>query len=480
VTDPLSAEEIASAEKHVVDCVTCHNQVGHPFPTPEQLVDQAIDEGNLDRDLPFVKKEVMALLTASYPDQETALATVDSLETQYTSRYPEAAASQADAIQQAAETAKELVVRAVFEDPGITWQSFPNNAGHGGHIEFPGCFRCHDGKHTSSEGESIRLHCNICHGIPIIAEAGDRPPEVPIAAIQEPESHRETNFMADHRFLANEDCTDCHGEIAFGNDDSSFCANSACHGQAWPAVDLDAAFPHPIPLEGNHAQVWCHDCHEGVEKPSYQCANCHQPPMASHFDGMCEDCHTVDGFEQAEMVYGFEHPAPLQGAHAELDCMVCHTGGESLEYECATCHRPPSEPHFGPVCNDCHTTTSFEGATISAEQHPIPLIGAHQRATCSVCHADGQRTPEYVCTNCHRPPENHLEGTCDTCHTPEGWVDSATSLVTVSPAVPHNLDGMENCLICHDPDGEMEPAPAGHKDTGFTNEQCTLCHKSES
>jgi hypothetical protein len=104
--------------------------------------------------------------------------------------------------------------------------------------------------------------------------------------------------------------------------------------------------------------------------------------MASHFDGMCEDCHTVDGFEQAEMVYSFEHPAPLEGAHAKLDCMVCNTGDERLEYGCASCHRPPSEPHFGSVCNDCHTTTSFEGATIPSETHPIPLVSAHLRATC--------------------------------------------------------------------------------------------------
>ena len=69
--------------------------------------------------------------------------------------------------------------------------------------------------------------------------------------------------MADHRFQANDECAACHGEIEFGSDDSSFCANSACHGQAWPEVELDAAFPHPIALEGKHAEVWCHDCHAG-------------------------------------------------------------------------------------------------------------------------------------------------------------------------------------------------------------------------
>jgi hypothetical protein len=110
--------------------------------------------------------------------------------------------------------------------------------------------------------------------------------------------------------------------------------------------------------------------------------------------------------------------------------------------------------------------------------HPIPLTGAHLRATCNVCHADGARVPEYVCTNCHRPPENHLEGACETCHTPEGWTDSAAILTAAAPQIPHTLEGMKDCLICHDPDGEIEPAPQGHKSAGYVSEQCRLCHKT--
>ncbi len=473
--DPLSAEEIARAEKRVMDCVDCHNRVGHPFPYPEQAIDNALAEGGLSRDLPFVKEEMLALLTANYSSQEEAVAAVEALEAQYKATYPEVAATQAADIEQAAEVAEELLTLLVFEEPGVTWESFPDHSGHGGHKEFPGCFRCHDGKHLSAEGESIRLHCNICHAIPVTVEDSDHPPEMPVANIQEPASHLETNFMADHRFQANSVCVDCHGEIAFGSDDSSFCANSACHGQAWPMVELDAAFPHPIALEGKHAEVWCHNCHNGVRKPEYQCASCHQPPMESHFGEECEDCHTPAGFEQAELA-SFEHPVPLEGAHAALDCEACHTAGQSLTYECANCHQPPSETHFGPDCEGCHKPTSFGDATIPPELHPVPLVGAHQRATCDVCHAEGQRVPEYVCSNCHRPPENHLEGTCDTCHTPEGWGESAASFVAQVPQIPHPLDGRDDCLLCHAPDGQIKPAPANHKD--FVNQQCTLCHKS--
>lgn len=293
VTNPLSAEEIAEAETRVMDCVDCHNRVGHPFLPPERLIDEAMVEGQLSPDLPFIKQQVLALLTASYPNQEAALAAIESWEAQYKAAYPEVAATQAAAIQQATEVAIELLARVVFEDPGITWQSFIDEQGH---RWFPGCFRCHDGKHLSSEGESIRLHCNICHSIPMTVDPDEGSPAVPAAPLPEPASHLQANFMTDHRFQASDECAACHGEIAFGADDSSFCANSACHGRAWPSVDLDAAFPHPIELEGRHAEVWCHECHNGMRKPEYECANCHQPPMEPHFGVLCEECHTPAGW----------------------------------------------------------------------------------------------------------------------------------------------------------------------------------------
>ena len=196
--------------------------------------------------------------------------------------------------------------------------------------------------------------------------------------------------------------------------------------------------------------------------------------MEPHFGEECADCHTPIGWDQAELG-DFEHPTALEGSHADLDCSACHTAGQSLTYECAACHQPPSEPHFGPECETCHTPAGFKGATIPPELHPVPLVGGHQYATCDVCHAEGERVPEYICANCHRPPEDHLEGTCDTCHTPEGWVESVASLVAQFPQIPHTLDGRDDCLLCHDPAGQIKPAPAEHKDR--VNGQCGLCHK---
>jgi hypothetical protein len=471
VTNPLTPEEIASSEKRLMDCVSCHNRMGHPFPPPEELVDQALASGRLSPDLPFVKKEMLELLNGSYASQQEALEVVNASWERYAVTHPEAVANGPEAVEGARDLASQLVTRLVFEEPGVSWHDFPEYMKH---KDFPGCFRCHDGKHLSPEGESIRLHCNICHSVPVTVGTGDRAPNVPIKSVQEPPSHLETNFIADHRFQANSECVTCHGAIEFGSDDSSFCANSACHGRAWPMVELDAAFPHPITLEGKHADAWCHECHNGVRKPGMECSGCHQPPMEPHFGGACEDCHTPASFAEADLG-DFQHPAPLEGSHASLDCIDCHTAGQELSTECAGCHEPPTASHFGADCQDCHVTTTFTDATLAAEDHPVPLEGAHLRATCDVCHAAGLRVPEYVCSNCHRPPADHLDGTCDTCHNPEGWVESAGALVDRAPRITHDLEGRGDCLMCHDPGGQVKPAPANH--TSHAGEQCTLCHK---
>ena len=474
VTRPLSPEEIASAEKHVMDCVDCHNRVGHPFPSPGQLTDQALAEGTLDPDLPYAKREMINLLTAAHETQEEALDAVGLVRGRYEAEYPEVAQTMAPEIEQADELAQFFLTQLVFEEPGVTWRDFPD---HSGHTEFAGCFRCHNGKHLSEDGQSIRLHCNICHSIPLTVLAGERSPEMPVATVPEPASHLETNFMADHRFQANEACEICHGEIEFGADDSSFCANSACHGRSWPEVALDAAFPHPVPLEGQHAEVWCHDCHEGVRQPAFECANCHEPPTDPHFGDECEGCHTPLGWDQVELGE-FQHPIVLEGAHAEASCIACHSEQVAgLEYVCANCHQPPTDPHYGPSCEDCHTPTSFSDVSLPSELHPVPLEGAHAEADCESCHAGVEGDLEYICANCHEPPENHLPGGCDICHSPEGFVESASFIVNLATEISHEIEGRENCLMCHDPAGDIQPAPGNHRD--YVNEQCTLCHKAE-
>ena len=49
-----------------------------------------------------------------------------------------------------------------FPEMKSSWKAYPDNIGH---KDWPGCFRCHDGKHKSSDGKSVikASDCNACH-----------------------------------------------------------------------------------------------------------------------------------------------------------------------------------------------------------------------------------------------------------------------------------------------------------------------------
>ena len=61
-----------------MDCVDCHNTVGHPIaPTPEQAVDRAIAAAMVSHELPFVRRESVRLVKASYNSQEDAVRAIE-------------------------------------------------------------------------------------------------------------------------------------------------------------------------------------------------------------------------------------------------------------------------------------------------------------------------------------------------------------------------------------------------------------------
>jgi hypothetical protein len=64
-------------------------------------------------------------------------------------------------------------------------------------------------------------------------------PSTVSAGLTPPASHGEPNFMHDHRVKLDESCTMCHGKLEFGREGGNFCANPACHGRSWPAVNLN-------------------------------------------------------------------------------------------------------------------------------------------------------------------------------------------------------------------------------------------------
>jgi hypothetical protein len=150
-------------EHRAMDCMDCHNRPTHAFELPERAVDRALAEGRISRQLPFVRKQSVALLRASYPDRPTAVARLAAgLREFYAAGYPAVLRDRPRDVDAAAGELAAIYQRNVFPDMKVGWGTYPNNIGH---ADFPGCFRCHDDKHRAADGRVISQDCNACHSV---------------------------------------------------------------------------------------------------------------------------------------------------------------------------------------------------------------------------------------------------------------------------------------------------------------------------
>ena len=140
-----------------MDCMDCHNRPAHTFfPTADRAVDQALAAGAIPRDLPFVRREVLAAVTPGYPDKTAALQAIAArLQVHFRTT-----AADAPLVERAVRGAQDVWARNVFPAMNVSWGTYVN---HIGHVDSPGCFRCHDDEHKASDGRVIRQDCELCH-----------------------------------------------------------------------------------------------------------------------------------------------------------------------------------------------------------------------------------------------------------------------------------------------------------------------------
>jgi len=414
---------------HRMDCIDCHTRISHLFRSPSDAMDDALARGQIDKSIPNIKERGVQVLSQKYASNEEGLQAVEALQTWYQDNYPGYYAAHQEAVQNAVQRIKEIFTVTVFPNLGVGWQTHPDNAGH---REFPGCFRCHDGKHTSPEGKTVRLECNVCHSIPEVVEAGKAAPVMSVDKPGEPNSHLDSNWLARHRYQFDKTCAACHDVSNPGGvDDSSFCSNSACHATQWKYVGLDApaiqALVEPPPVPGS-----------GEPRPVPH-------PIAARTD--CDVCHASDAVR------------PFPADHAGYDQTLC-----------TQCHQP---------------TLVEEGSQPEAVSiPPIPHSLEGRRDQCLTCHGEGGfrpypadhmgRTTE-TCLSCHQPAEELSQpaasGEAEPSATPESEPAAGPA------AIPHSLEGRDDCLLCHKSDG-VKPFPADHE--GRTSEMCQACHKPQS
>lgn len=156
-------EALSALPVFEMQCVDCHNRAAHSFETAETAIDRAIAAGEIDRSLPFVKKTGQELLKAAYSSQDEATRKIQSgLEDFYQKNYGEVWARQSNGVQRAGRALAAIYNRNVFPDLKVTWGTYPNNLGH---MDAPGCFRCHDDSHSANDKKTIAQDCSGCHDL---------------------------------------------------------------------------------------------------------------------------------------------------------------------------------------------------------------------------------------------------------------------------------------------------------------------------
>jgi hypothetical protein len=261
--DRLMAEQ---QPLRTMDCIDCHNRVGHGVPTPDQAVDDSLSSQRIDQNLPFIKREATARLTADYATVEDADRAIEGLRSFYQTRYPLVAAWRGPEVNAAIDDLKRIYRLVATPAMRVSGTTYPNNLGH---QSAPGCFRCHDGAHykvvnDALTDESIPSACATCHTFPQIGSTASG-----VLIGERPASHDDRLWVFSHKDSAGTldpagtSCGACHTR--------TYCEN--CHQT--DAVNV----PHDDMVYG-HADV--------MEKTGAQaCAYCHQPAY-------CAQCHSED------------------------------------------------------------------------------------------------------------------------------------------------------------------------------------------
>jgi hypothetical protein len=361
---------------------------------------------------------------------------------------------------------------------GLVWHQVDYNA-------TPlGCEKCHD---SDSNFSASSQKCSACH------------------------AQHDQKFMTQHVQDFGQNCIACHD-----------------------GTDRMVKFDHSktaFPLQGQHAQVQCVQCHgagkwvvgsiatvsqltaQSFKQTPTECAGCHAEPAVHQgmFDNNCAACHTTDGWKPARMdgklfdhtsTTGFNLALHVKDYDGSLmTCKACHQNGVdtfSLQV-CETCHAQGAErqafmlkhvDQFGPACLDCHDGVdrmmNFDHANF------FVLDGKHASIQCDACHKNKvfKDTPK-VCVQCHAEPAIHAGFfglKCEYCHTAQAW--SPAPLKEHVFPLDHGGKGEVACQTCHPAkyaeytcygchDHQPDEIKASHQKAGISAQDlpdCAKCH----
>jgi hypothetical protein len=205
--DPLYTETEGNhgMETRTMDCMDCHNRPSHDYKTPIRFINDAMTAGEIPKELPDIKIVAMDVINNNFPTLDSALAFIESeVLMYYEFMYEDIFADQRPMIDQAIKGMQEAFSKNIFPFMKVDWNSYPN---HIGHLEFNGCFRCHNDRHVSDAGDVISMDCNLCHTI--IAQGA-------IDTLQVSNINESLEFVHPNdpgQTWKRELCSECHKEL---------------------------------------------------------------------------------------------------------------------------------------------------------------------------------------------------------------------------------------------------------------------------
>jgi hypothetical protein len=221
-TPEFKPESLPNLKKRTMDCMDCHNRPTHGFNPPDGAVDSALYSGLISPTLPWIKKVAVETLVQPYGSEAEARQQIrERITDHYRRNHPSVIATRQADVDTAIEVVTAIWTRSVFPEMNVDWKTYPDNIGH---RNWPGCFRCHDGRHKSKDGKVLTMDCGICH---------TKPMRGPLLALGDVSPH------------ADED---------------------------WHPWDLAAKHLAIVP----HETVLCNACHQAGFLPRKECKDCHK------------------------------------------------------------------------------------------------------------------------------------------------------------------------------------------------------------
>jgi hypothetical protein len=141
IYEPLKPEAMDTLEIREMDCLDCHNRPSHHYLPPQEFTDMLIASGEIPVELPEIKSLAMQVFNTTFTSRDSGYMMIE---------------------ERAIAGFKAGFDKNMFPVMNVSWDHYPNQIGH---MEFNGCFRCHNGNHENEDGEIISRDCNLCHDI---------------------------------------------------------------------------------------------------------------------------------------------------------------------------------------------------------------------------------------------------------------------------------------------------------------------------